>query len=196
MTRTWDLSPSSFDRLLRELSPDRERAAGEYEALRVRLTKFFEWRRCSDPELLADRTLDRLAQRLEGGAEIGQLYSYCCGIARHLILEVQRAREREAVVMSHLTLLHAPRRGRGEVLAFETLQGCLDRLPARSRKLVLGYYQEDRMAKIEHRRRLADRLGIPVNALRSRAFRVRTWLEDCVEESLRPRNVPHHTEGK
>jgi DNA-directed RNA polymerase specialized sigma24 family protein len=191
----WNLSPSSFDRLLRELSPDREPAAAEYEALRLRLTKFFEWRRCCDPELLADRTLDRLAQRLDGGAEIGQIYSYCCGIARHLILEVQRAREREAMVVNHLTLLRAPARGRGEAPAFNALRGCLGRLPSRSRKLVLGYYQEERLAKIEHRRALADRLGIPVNALRSRAFRVRTWLEDCVEEFLRPRNVPRRTEG-
>jgi DNA-directed RNA polymerase specialized sigma24 family protein len=190
VTRAWELSPSSFDRLLRELSPDRESAAAEYEALRLRLTKFFEWRRCPDPEQLADRTLDRLAQRLEGGAEVGQIYSYCCGIARHLMLEAQRVREREAVVAQHLTLLQAPPRGRGEALVFEVLQGCLQRLPTRSRQLVLGYYEKDKQAKIEHRRGLADHLGIPLNALRSRAFRVRTWLEGCVEESLRSRNVP------
>ena len=189
MKHTRELSPASFDRLLRELSPDRDRAAAEYEALRSRLTKFFQWRRCPDPELLADRTLDRLAHRLDGGAEIEQVYSYCCGIARHLMLEAQRTREREAVIARDLSLIQPAPRGGGEALLFEALQGCLEGLPAPSRRLILEYYDGDRLRKIEHRGDLARRLGIPLTALRSRAFRVRAAIENCVQETLERRNV-------
>ena len=42
----------------------------------------------------ADRTLDRLARRLEAGEQIEPVYSYCCGIGRMLLLEAHRERER------------------------------------------------------------------------------------------------------
>jgi DNA-directed RNA polymerase specialized sigma24 family protein len=189
MTRRWELSPASFDCLLRALAPDRERAAAEYEALHARLIKFFEWRACPEPEELADRTLDRLAQRLEGGAQIDQIYSYCCGVARLLMLEAKRAREHEATVASQIPLSQAGP-GRGEATVFAALQECLERLPARSRRLVLGYYEEDRLAKSKHRKSLAGRLGIPLSTLRLRAFRVRAWLEKCVAESIDRGNGP------
>ena len=185
----WELNPASFDRLLQKLSPDPERAAAEYEALRSRLTKFFEWRRCTDPELLADRTLDRLAQRLDGGEDVEHLYSYCCGIARHLMLESRRSSDQETAVASHLLLMQVSPRGAGDA-ALQSLQECLRQLPARSRRLVLEYYAEEKQRKIEHRRELARSLDIPVTALRSRAFRVRAWLENCVGKSLDHRKAP------
>jgi DNA-directed RNA polymerase specialized sigma24 family protein len=180
----WELNSSSFDRLLRELHPDRERAAAEYEALRFRLTKFFEWRACRNPEDLADRTLDRLAQRLEGGARIDNIYTYCCGIARLLMLEARRASEREVVAANRIARLYGTRSEFADVRTLEALRGCLGRLADRSRQLVLDYYKEDKIAKIENRKVLASRLGIPLNALRSRAFRIRSWLENCVEKSV------------
>ena len=81
----WELGHASFEGLLRKLSPDREQAAAEYERLRFRLTKFFQWRSTENPEEFADLTLDRLARRLEAGEHIEPLYSYCCGIARMLL---------------------------------------------------------------------------------------------------------------
>jgi DNA-directed RNA polymerase specialized sigma24 family protein len=50
--------------------------------------------------------------------------------------------------------------------------------------LVLQYYQEEKGAKIEHRRAMAERLGIPLNALRIRAHRIRVALRDCVSDCL------------
>jgi DNA-directed RNA polymerase specialized sigma24 family protein len=181
VTRGWDLNSSSFECLLRALAPDRERAAAEYEALRARLIKFFEWRACADAAELADRTLDRLAQKLEAGTKVDQIYSYCCSIARLLILEAQRDREQQAAAIVQLPLASP---SPAATAVFEALQKCLARLPERSRRLVLSYYEEDRLAKVEHRKNLSLSLGVPLNALRLRAFRVRNWLAKCVRESM------------
>ncbi len=56
--------------------------------------------------------------------------------------------------------------------------------PPRSRDLVLQYYREEKREKIEHRKRLASRLGIGLNALRIRACRIRETLYQCVQTCL------------
>ena len=67
---------------------------------------------------------------------------------------------------------------------FICLEMCMDRLTANNRELVLQYYQQEKKAKIEHRKLLAEKLGIAVNALRIRAFRIRVSLQKCVQECL------------
>jgi len=67
---------------------------------------------------------------------------------------------------------------------YRCLDLCASRLTPENRELVFQYYQEEKRAKIEHRKHLADRLGIAVNALRIRAHRIRKSLQDCVRECL------------
>ena len=50
---------------------------------------------------------------------------------------------------------------------------------------MLDYYQGDKQSLIDRRKALADRLGIPINALRLRVNRIRIQLENCVKESQR-----------
>lgn len=179
----WQLGQSSFERLLERLSTDREWAAAEYERLRIRLTKFFQWRGCLEPEVFADRTLDRLARRIEDGADIGPIYPYCCGIARMLLLEAQRDRERQAKMLSQLGTLQPGTPDSAEAVPLDALSRCLERLQERSRRMVLDYYQGEKQATIDRRKALADALGIPINALRLRVNRIRMQLENCVKRA-------------
>ncbi len=57
-------------------------------------------------------------------------------------------------------------------------------LPAENRELIIEYYQEEKRAKIDRRKNLAERLGVPLNALRIRAHRIRAKLEECVHECV------------
>jgi len=182
MKGSWQLDLTSFNRLLQELSPDRERAAAEYERLRFRITKFFQWRGCLEPEVFADRTLDRLARRLEAGVHIGPVYPYCCGIARMLLLESQRDRDRHSEIVNHLGKLQTTT-PRAEAVPLDALLKCLERLPERSRRLVLDYYQGEKQATIDRRKALADALRIPINALRLRVNRIRMQLQNCVKKA-------------
>ncbi len=46
--------------------------------------------------------------------------------------------------------------------------------------MVVGYYQDDRRAKIDNRKELSAALGINMNTLRIRVMRAQRKLEKCV----------------
>lgn len=174
------IATTGLTRLLARLDPDSDRAAAEYERLRLALEKFFDWRGAWPPDECADETLDRLARKLEAETDVGDVRGYAYGIARLVLLEWRR---RPAAV---------PIDAAGRTLAAETavpgddepLRDCFDRclaeLPPESRTLVLEYYVAERRTKIDNRRRLARIFGISESALRSRVQRVRDRLERCV----------------
>jgi DNA-directed RNA polymerase specialized sigma24 family protein len=72
---------------------------------------------------------------------------------------------------------------------YACLEECMDKLPSNSRGLVLQYYQEEKHAKIDRRKQLAEQLGIPLNALRIRACRIRMNLHECVLQCLQQKAV-------
>jgi DNA-directed RNA polymerase specialized sigma24 family protein len=149
------------------------------------LVKFFEWRRVPFPEEHTDETLNRVARRLDEGLEIQDLSSYCYGVARLLCLETGKSPESRRAAFSDIEDFAVPQ---PELTTNEHRLGCFDRclegLPAENRLLITEYYQFDCRARIDGRKALAVRLGIPLNALRSRATRIRDKLEDCVNHCL------------
>jgi len=76
-------------RLFQALDPDPERAGEEYLKLHTRLTRYFASRGSAIPDELADRTLDRVARRLE--TEVIQSFpKYSMGVARRVYAEDRR----------------------------------------------------------------------------------------------------------
>ena len=179
----WTLTRDAFDLLLAQLDADRQAAGTKYEVLRRKLIKFFEWRGCSFPEDLADNTLNRVARSLETGEKIHNLTAYCVGVARRVVLESLRARQYEREAHRSASDSRAQPTHEADQLR-ECLERCLQKLSPDNLDLILKYYQEDRSAKIEARRDLAAQLGIPLNALRIRAHRIRVRLEDCVQDCM------------
>jgi DNA-directed RNA polymerase specialized sigma24 family protein len=57
-------------------------------------------------------------------------------------------------------------------------------LPAQSQSVILAYYEDKGVAKIRHRKKIAEELGITVTALRLRVFHIRAQLSRCLEECL------------
>src|SRR5262245_13600340 len=186
MKRAWVMTHEAFERLLTRLDADRERAGERYETLRRQLMKFCEWHGIGSPEEHADKTINRIARRITEGEEIRDLHSYCYGVARMLLREALREREREHAMRDRLpSPPNASEESSDRELRLRCLDECLGRIPAESRELILGYYQAEKQAKIESRRELAERLGIPLNALRIRAHRIRVELEACINDCLR-----------
>jgi DNA-directed RNA polymerase specialized sigma24 family protein len=173
----WVLTQEAFDALLAWLNPEREQAGKRYEDIRRRLVKIFTYRGCQEPEDLADETINRVACKV---GEIAGTYSgdpalYFYGVANKIHHESLRKRP---------TPPCPPPRPPGIEQEYECLERCMEALGTHSRELVLQYYQEDKRAKIEHRRAMAERLGVPINALRIRAHRIRAALRDCVTDCL------------
>jgi RNA polymerase sigma factor (sigma-70 family) len=195
---SWRLTREAFDQLLDSLDADRDCAARRYEMIRAKLLKFFECRGCALPEDLADEAINRVARRLDEGQQIwtAEPASYFYGVARNVLKEYWVSPERQFAPLDTLPLpahpytdalkhqevecqrLHAERR-------LDWLAVGLDQLPAESRELILDYYQGDHRERIRHRKQIAERLGIPLNALRIRVYRIRERLERHFSEPLR-----------
>jgi RNA polymerase sigma factor (sigma-70 family) len=171
------LTKEAFDKLLACLDPDRQRAGERYETIRRKLMKFFETRGGLFPEDLADETINRVARKIDQGEEIRNPESYFFGVARRVLQESWRAqppRHQQWQLSDH----HQSEQ------RLECLQECLQKLPPESRPLVIEYYQAEGSAKIEGRKKLAERLKIPLDALRHRVHRLREKLEACVSDCL------------
>ena len=179
----WTLTQTAFDLLLSQLDVDRQQAGAKYERLRRKLIKFFEWRGCNFPEDLADETINRLAMNLEAGERIDHFEAYCAGVARHVFLESLRARRQQEALK---TLPNCAAASSDESdRRWECLERCVRQLPPDSFQLIVQYCQENEGARIKARRDLAAQLGLPMNALRIRAHRIRAALESCVQSCMR-----------
>ncbi|HSN88035.1 MAG TPA: hypothetical protein VL025_14855 [Thermoanaerobaculia bacterium] len=179
------LTPERLDALLAFLSPDRDLAGVQYEAIRRRLVRLFEWRGCDNPEDLADETINRVARRIHEGTPVlsPDPYSYFCGVAHLVTKEFARRAARERAALERDEWQPIPFSEEDEEDGrLDCLRHCLERLPHDQRQLVLRYHQED--DHIRSRQTLSQDLGIPMNALRIRVHRIRRKLEDCVRDCL------------
>jgi DNA-directed RNA polymerase specialized sigma24 family protein len=184
--RTWNLTQESLDAFLACLDDDRRRAGERYEQLRSKLINFFQWRGAVFPEDQADETINRVIRKLAEGESIRDPATYVYGVARMVVLEAARQRDR-AVPIDEVA--DPPEKRPLEEEYSEPrlgcLDGCLQRLPTKVRELITEYYVKDKGDKIEHRKKLAGRLGIQTNALRIRALRTRDKLRSCIEGCMK-----------
>lgn len=185
VARPSELTASGLERLLVRLDADPTRAAEAYEALRLSLTRFFDWRGAHFPDECADETLNRLARRLDEGAAVGDVRTFALGIARLVRLEQARSPHLRQDQLDEQSIGSAPAVDDDtDPVLQDCLESCLASLPDDARALILEYYQDQRRQKIDRRVRLATQLGLTANALRSRAQRVRDRLERCVRSCL------------
>jgi RNA polymerase sigma factor (sigma-70 family) len=191
-----DASREEVNRLLLRLDPDVTRAWQHYESIRRRLVKFFEWNQCIGAEDLADEVLDRVAAKPES-EDIRDVAHYALGIARYVCLEAYKKMRRE----SHIEDLTGGEDSLPGTYDQSTeiveridhehrltcLKGCLDKLMAGDRELVLQYYSAEEEKQKVHRQKLAERTGVTLGALRVRTNRLREKLEQCVRDCLESR---------
>lgn len=182
----WTLSREALARFLACLDPDSDLAGARYENLRLTLIKFFDWRGAYFPEEYADETINRVIRKIDEGEIIRDIPTYCHGVARLVLLEKLKGPESRRSDFEELSpaALVAPEpeeKGARE----ECFERCLKGLQAESRQLILQYYSDEKREKIARRLAMAERLGIPLNALRSRAQRIRNRLEECIRDCMR-----------
>ena len=183
------LTREGLEQLLRALGPDPEAAASRYEKLRERLTFYFARRDHNLAESLADEVLDRLAIRLSSGEPIEVPESYAYGIARLVAQEEGRRSIREAEANRNYTRnISTPADTPDEAEMQQAMEACLSLQSEEDRQLLIDYYTSRGRALIDHRRRLAESLGMTPNAFRKRVFRLRRAIESCMRARLSPKN--------
>lgn len=171
------ITSESFEELLTWLGPTRDEGGQKYETIRTRLIRIFIKKGFSDPEDLADTTINRVITKLPEirKSYVGDPSHYFCGVARLVYLESFRRRE---IVTDSLAANPATESKFDH--AHDCLRHCLSLLSDEQQNLVLDYYLDEKRAKIDLHRQLATELGLSANALRLRAHRIRSNLEKCV----------------
>lgn len=186
------LTPLAFARLLEWLDDGVNSHGKRYLEMRQRLVSYFERRNRPDADALADETLNRISRTLEQSGAIATRppARYCYVIARFVLLEELR-RNRRHVPLDEPRIIEASRARSTSVdesnerlilreRSLDCLHRCLGQLKPEQRALAMEYYRDARRQRIDRRRDLAKRLGITMNALAIRAYRIRDALLTCL----------------
>jgi DNA-directed RNA polymerase specialized sigma24 family protein len=184
----WSLTREAYGKLLACFSHDEAEASKQLLIAYLKLTRFFEWNGCDSPDICADKTIDRAARRIDEGERIDNLMGYLNGIANYVFMEWRKEQQRAPLPLDPTDRysFEPPAEDDKREARLRCLDACLEELQAEDRTVILGYYQEEKRAKINFRKQMADRLGVGLNALRIRAYRIRTKLEECVIKCLGP----------
>ncbi len=175
-----EVTREKFASFLEWLGPDSDSAGEEYERLRFRLCTFFSQRRCTFADELADETINRVILK-SSEEKIENKLAYCYGVARNVYRESLR-RERPHLDIDEVTIVaRAPEE---QTFSSECLDQCLEKLPAESRTLLLDYFSEAKLAKIQLHRRISEGLQTTQTALRMRVMRTKQKLKICVQECM------------
>ncbi len=201
LKKDWVITQEAFDLLLAFFDADRELAAAKYEDLRRRLVRYLKYWGSPCPEDHAAKAIDRSARRLAEGTQLDRnnYVGFFCRVAHNILHEYWKRVENEPVSVHDLPRAIQPAYDPQEVQQrehqrvqlermLECQQICLRALSAEERDLIRIYHDEVDGKKIENRKALAARLGITLNALRSKTCRVRSRLEDCVDLCLAKRD--------
>jgi len=187
---TKEITP--FTRLLHWLDEGIDSNGERYLEIRRRLVAYFDRRDRHEPDALADETLDRVSRTLEqsGHIRVSPPARYCYVVARFVLLEDIRRTERNVpfdenrAVPAHMPMFADAGAEQAEQ-SIDCLGHCLDCLKADERNLIVEYYRDAKRQRIDRRRQLAERLGITMNALGIRTWRLRANLEACVSRCRR-----------
>lgn len=175
------LNRAALVALLERLDADPERAAERYRELHRKLSRLYEWRGCTRSDELADEALDRVALKLEAGLEVHAIESYVARVAWLVFRERVRREQRQRTALEGGDWMPAAEEPDPQAAILRhCFKLCLGQLNDGERQQLLRYYEGERSAKIDNRRRLAEELGLAANALRIRMHRRRQQLEGCV----------------
>ncbi|HBR57997.1 MAG TPA: hypothetical protein DEA22_11110 [Blastocatellia bacterium] len=179
--------PQKFDRLLAWLDNDRDRAGERYLSIRKSLIKLFEVRGCFIAEELADETIDRVQQKCGEIADdfVGDQAAYFHGVARNVFLEYTR-RPKPAPLPDDFEAPEVDETDNEQEL--DCLENCLSKLLPGQREMIVAYYDFNKGQKTGSRKRLAETLGISMELLRIRTFRIRNSLQKCVMNCMSKTN--------
>lgn len=181
----WVLTQAAFDGFLARLDRDRDKAGEEYEFIRLKLLKYFQWCGSDAPDIDADETINRVTRRIYEGEDVYNLTGYIYGVARLVYAESLKLRNRRQTLDEDSLTVAASIGAQVELANYQDcLERCLGCLSDEDREVITEYYRHKKIEKIDSRKLLAARLGISLNALRVKMYRQRMNLEACVEKCL------------
>jgi hypothetical protein len=178
---TADLTQDDFDKLLRWLDPNRDKAGEKLNKIQARLASIFSSRGCADPEFLVDKTTNVIIGKIDWLLEnfVGDPALYFYGVAKNVYREYLKQ-------LRPVPLPPPPDPESPEVdEALTFLDECLKKLSPRDRDTAIRYHEGEKGVRIKNRKKLAADLKISPNALRIRACHIHARLRKCIEKLRR-----------
>lgn len=186
MKKHSQISIEDFEALLNWFSTDSEKAGIEYEKVRSGLIRFFHFRGCSDPETLADETINRVAKKIDSlyFSDETQKISIFYGFALNIFREhLRHSSSMELQLLPEIPIVETESEAVSDKeVDLEYLERCLKELDENDRDLIIKYFSKDKGAKIELRKKLAKELKISVSTLHVKVHRIKFKLKNCIEE--------------
>jgi len=178
MKKNREINPEAFEKMLLWLDENRDAAGNKFEAIRLRLIKIFDYRQCTNSEELTDLVFDRVLQKIDENAitDGGNPSLYFYAVANN----IYRENLRKPITVELPEDIARDEAEEGFQPYYECLKKCLKTLSSEKHRLIIGYYEEEKRAKIDFRQNLAKSVGISLTKLHSRVFRIRTSLQQCV----------------
>ena len=173
-----DLTRDHLNDLLSWLDPDIEVAARKYQTIQKSLIRIFVSRGFSDPEHLADLTIDRVIEILPRRKDfVGEKARLFYSVARYIMLEKL---DQQVVPLSDPPLVPLPTTVTSE--EFECLLHCLKELTPEDLELIHDYHVYDREGhlKIENHETMKEELELEGSSMRVKANRIRARLRECM----------------
>jgi DNA-directed RNA polymerase specialized sigma24 family protein len=192
LKKDWKLTQRAFDQLLNWLDEGSNSNGQKYLEMRDRLVVYFDRKNCRAPDDLSDETLNRVGRRLEeeGITTSESPARYCYIVARFVFMESLRDAQKDNTLRQEIRPLPSDNgfafseAAEKQERMLNCLEQCTAKLDSSQREIILQYYSGKERLKIERRRALAKSLGITLNALSIRAYRIRDKLEACVKLCL------------
>ncbi|MFL6212791.1 MAG: RNA polymerase sigma factor [Blastocatellia bacterium] len=169
-----DINEEVFEKMLARLEPDLGDTTARYKQLRLKLIKFFQWKRCHDAEILADETIARTIKNLIKGDAIqaDNPYVYVFGIARHVYNEFVRKE-----IKGRTLLANFPQPAGEPAESADCRIECLLKLPPNKLQLLQEYFLDEKSSQ-----QLAEELNTTLNGLRLQIYRLKRELDSCYED--------------
>lgn len=188
MKKSNQLKKVEFKELLNWFSPDEKIAGEEYEKIRTGLERYFRYRGCSDPDNLADTTINRVSSRLStldlsnDTTKISIFYGFAKNIYREYLTKVSKLDFHKNPDFDYYKEFSF---GDEENNVFECLDKCLSTITDDEKQLIISYYSKDKGDKINLRKKMAKQMEITLNALHVRVYRIKNVLKTCIENCLK-----------
>jgi DNA-directed RNA polymerase specialized sigma24 family protein len=175
------VTQEEFEAFLNLLDPDREKAGLKYEAIQLRLIKFFYARGCPPAEELADESIDRAIKKIYRMSEgyVGNPTLYCYKVARNVFLEFTRKPKFEELKEDAAAQIQIDI---AEEDSYKCYLNCLKELPKHQYSLITRYYSYKKGEKTQIRKGLESELNLTSLSLRARIFRIKKTLQLCLQK--------------
>lgn len=189
-----DSTSNGYDLLLEQLDENHVVADEKYIRLRYTLVNFLERLISSnhnvDRQLLADKALESLSRKLEGGFVIEEsIIAISKTIAKGLWLNYYRDHIKDKKFIDYDDYYHGEtyRIESEEAVEITCMRSCLSEVckDDEERKAIIDYFDQRNEKLKEQRKLIAERFQITMNTLAARVMRLREKLNKCKDECLK-----------